>query len=241
MLNLFDVSTIFEGIPEILKYLPISMEIVIISAFFSLLLGFGLALVKIHNIPVLRMMASIYVSYMRGTPLLVQLYISYYGIPILLEYVNYHFDTDYSISTMPKIIIVLIAFSLNESAYASETIRAAIQSVDKGQIEAALSIGMSYPKAFIHIVMPEALIVAIPSLGNSFISLLKGTSLAFVCAVVEMTAASKLIASRNLRHFEMYIALSIIYWVLTFVFSKIFIYLEKRLKRSERPLEEIAA
>ncbi|WP_146553148.1 amino acid ABC transporter permease [Rummeliibacillus sp. SL167] len=238
MPNLFDYHYVLKGIPEIIKYLPITLEIVIISAFFALILGFILALIKINNIPILKPLVNIYISYMRGTPQLVQLYIAYYGIPILLQYTNYYFDKDYSINHIPSIIFVIVAFSFNEAAYASETIRAAIQSVDKGQVEAALSIGMSYPQTFFNIILPESLIVAIPSLGNIFIGLLKGTSLAFVCAVMEMTAASQLIASRNLRHFEMYIALSIIYWGLTIIFSRIFIYMEKRLKKSERGIAE---
>lgn len=238
MLKLFDPVIIGEGIPELLRYLPLTMEIVLISSFFSLSVGLLLAVIKIKGNKFLRTLANVYVSWVRGTPVLVQLYLSYYGIPIMLQYINYYFGKDYSISKMPNIIFVIVAFSLHEAAYTSETLRAAIQSVDKGQVEAALSIGLSYPEAFFSIIMPEAMIVALPSLANIFISLLKGTSLAFVCAVVEMTAASKLIASRNLRHFEMYIALSLIYWGVNIMFSYLFTGLEKKLKKSDRtPIE----
>ncbi|MNI63559.1 putative amino-acid permease protein YxeN [compost metagenome] len=144
--------------------------------------------------------------------------------------------TDFSIGAMPKIIFVIVAFSFNEGAYISEILRAAIESVDEGQLEAAYSIGMSYPQAFFHIVLPEAMIVAIPSLGNQFISLIKGTSLAFVCAVIEMTAAGKLVSSRNLRFFETYIALSIIYWAITIILSRVLIMIEKKLKKSKGEL-----
>lgn len=233
MPKLFDPAYVIEGIPELLPYLPITLEIVLISAVFALFLGFAVALVKIKEIPVVKQIASIYVSYMRGTPLLVQLYVAYYGIPMILEYSNFYFGTDYSIDSISSLVFVIFAFSLNEAAYASETIRAALLSVDKGQIEAGQSIGLTPRQVFFYITLPESLKVAIPSLGNIFIGLLKGTSLAFVCAVVEMTAASKLIAGRNLRFFEMYISLSLIYWGLSILSAQVFRFIERKLYRSE--------
>ena len=148
-------------------------------------------MIKINKVPVLSKIAAFYVSFTRGTPILVQLYLSYYGIPILLQYLNYYFGMNLNINSVPNVVFVLVAFALNEGAYASENIRAAILSVDKGQREAALSIGMTTFQTYIHIIIPEALIVAIPSLGNEFINMIKSTSLAFVCAVVEMTAQGK--------------------------------------------------
>lgn len=233
MPKLFKPSLILEDLGPLLKYLPVTLAIALVSIFFAWLIGFLVAVVKINKIPVLSKLAAFYVSFTRGTPVLVQLYLSYYGIPILLQYINYYFDMNLNINKVPNILFVLVAFSLNEGAYASENIRAAILSVDKGQKEAALSIGMTAFQAYIHIIIPEALIVAIPSLGNEFINLIKSTSLAFVCAVVEMTAQGKLLASRNVRYFEMYIALSLIYWAVTFIMARLFNYMERRLKRSE--------
>lgn len=236
MPKLFDPQVVIDGIPQLLPYLPITMEIVLVSACFALILGFAIALIKTHRVPVLRRLATIYVSYMRGTPLLVQLYISFYGVPIALEYANRYFGTHYSINSLSGMIFVVVAFSLNEAAYASETIRAALEAIDKGQIEAGYSIGLTKAQLFRYIILPETLKIAIPSLGNIFIGLLKGTSLAFVCSVVEMTAASRLISGRNLRFFEMYIALSLIYWVLSLISERIFAYLERRLKRSDNAI-----
>ncbi|ERL20079.1 amino acid ABC transporter permease [Acidaminococcus sp. BV3L6] len=236
MPKLFDPQVVIDGIPQLLPYLPITMEIVMVSACFALILGFAIALIKTYRVPILRRLATIYVSYMRGTPLLVQLYISFYGVPIALEYANRYFETQYSINSLSGMIFVIVAFSLNEAAYASETIRAALEAIDKGQIEAGYSIGLTKAQLFHYIILPETLKIAIPSLGNIFIGLLKGTSLAFVCSVVEMTAASRLISGRNLRFFEMYIALSLIYWVLSLISERIFAYLERRLKRSDNAI-----
>lgn len=236
MAKLFDVQVVIDGVGELLPFLPLTLEIVFISAFFALLLGFVLALIKIHEVPVLKNLAAVYVSYMRGTPILVQLYITFYGIPLILEYCNISYGTDFSIDSVPNILFVILAFTLNEGAYASESIRAALLAVDKGQIEAGYSIGLSNVQVFRYIILPESLKVALPSLGNIFIGLLKGTSLAFVCAVVEMTAASRLIAGRNLRFFEMYIALSIIYWALSIIAERTFLYWERSLRKSDKAI-----
>lgn len=234
MPNIFDIKLVFTQIPELLKYLPITLEIAVISIIFGLLLALLIALIKIKKIPILSNLATIYVSFVRGTPLLIQLYLAYYGIPTILRYINSYYGTDYNINNIPAMVFVLIAFAINESAYNSENIRAAIQSVDNGQIEAANSLGMTPFQTLRRIIVPEALIVALPTLGNSFISLIKGTSLAFVASVVEMTAQGKILAGANYRYFEMYISLAIIYWLLTVVIEKILAVVEKKVKRADR-------
>ncbi|WML32841.1 amino acid ABC transporter permease [Clostridium sp. OS1-26] len=234
MPKLFDFKLVFMEIPELIKYLPITLKIAGLSMIFSLLIGLITALIKIKKIPVLSQISAFYVSFMRGTPIVVQLYLSFYGIPMFLQYINYYNGTHYNTNSIPPILFVLLAFSLNEGAYSSESIRAAIESVDKGQIEAAHSIGMTNFQALYRIILPEALIVALPTIGNSFISTIKGTSLAFVCAVVEMTAQGQIMGARTLRYFEMYISLAIIYWIITIIIERLISFLEKRLKANER-------
>jgi polar amino acid transport system permease protein len=232
--TLFKPSLILTDLGPLLQYLPVTLAIAFTAILFAWLIGLLVAIIKINEVPILGGIMGFYVSFARGTPLLVQLYLSYYGIPILLQYLNYYFGTNLNINEVPNVVFVLVAFALNEGAYASENIRAAILSVNKGQKEAGLSIGMSAFQTYYHIIIPEALIVALPSMGNQIISMVKSTSLAFVCAVVEMTAQGKLLASRDVRYFEMYISLSLIYWAVTFVLSRIFYYIERVLKRSER-------
>lgn len=234
MPELFKPYLIIEDLGPLVSYLPVTLGIALSSILGAWVIGFLVAIIKINKVPVLDKIAAFYVSFTRGTPVLVQLYLSYYGIPIILQYLNYYLGIELNINHVPNMAFVLVALALNEGAYASENIRAAILSVNKGQKEAALSIGMTTFQAYVNIIIPEALIVALPSLGNSFISMVKSTSLAFTCAVVEMTAQGKLLASRNVRYFEMYISLSIIYWIVTFIVARIFRYAEVRLKRSER-------
>lgn len=120
-----------------------------------------------------------------------------------------------------------------ESAYNAEVIRASLESVPKGQIEAANALGMTYFQALRRVILPEAIVVALPSLGNSFIGLIKGTSLAFVCAVVEMTAAGKIIAGRTYRYFEVYVSLAIIYWIITIIVEQGIKLIEKKIRIPE--------
>ena len=224
--KLFDGKLVFTQIPLLLKYLPVTMELAVTAMIASLILGLLLALVKIKKVPVLKQLVSIYISVIRGTPILVQLYVTYFGIPMLLKYINFKCGTNYNVNGVAPIVYAFVALALNESAFNAEIIRASLESVDKGQVEAASALGMNYFQALTRIILPEAIVVALPSLGNAFIGLIKGTSLAFVCSV-------KILAGRNYRYFEVYISLAIIYWVITFVLERVISYLEKKLRVPE--------
>ncbi|KAB8290977.1 amino acid ABC transporter permease [Bifidobacterium avesanii] len=234
MPDIFNPSYIIEDIPSILRGLPVTLEIVLFAAIVGWAFGLLLALVKMHRIPVLYQICGVFVSFTRGTPELVQLFLAFYGIPVVLQYTNYYWGTGISINGIPKMLFVLVAFTNIMAAYSAESFRATLEGVDKGQMEAALSTGMSKFNAYRKIVLPQALVVAVPSLGAQFVSMLKGTSLAFVVSVVDMTSAGQLAASRTYRYLEMYIALAALYWILSGLFSVLFRLLEKRLKRNER-------
>ncbi len=239
--NLFDFSVVLSNIPKMLAYLPVTLEITVISAFFAILLGLLIAMIRIRQVPVLNGLSKIYVSFMRGTPIIVQLYLSYYGIPMFLKYINYYNGTDYNVNKIPSILFVIITFALNEAAFDSESLRAAILSVDRGQLEAAHSLGMTGGQVLRRVTIPEAAVVALPSLGNSLINMMKGTSLAFVCSVVEMTAEGQILAGNNFRYFESYISLAIIYWALTFILERMLAALEKHFSIPDTPDEKVAA
>lgn len=232
--DLFDIGQVFINIPDILRYLPVTMELALGSMIVSLILGLVLALIKMKEVPVLKQIATVFISIIRGTPILVQLYVTYYGIPMFLKYINYTRGTEYNVNGVPAILYAFVALAINEAAYNAEIIRASLQSVDKGQIEAASSLGMTYFQSLRRIILPEAIVVALPSLGNSFIGLIKGTSLAFTCAVVEMTAQGKIIAGRNFRYFEVYISLALIYWAITIIVEQLIKFSEKKIAIPEQ-------
>lgn len=235
MANLFDVSLVFTQIPAVLKNLPVTLFLTILCMAGGLVLGLGVAVVKIYKIPVLREICAVYVSVTRGTPVIVQLYLTYFGIPLALKYINFYYGTSYSVNSVPPVIFVLVALSLNQAAYSSETLRAAILAVDKGQLEAGRALGMTPWQLMRRIIAPQAFVVALPSLGNSLIVMLKETSLAFVCSVVDITARAKILAGNNYRFFESYCSVALIYWALTLIAEQLVRFAERRLRIPETP------
>lgn len=238
MSKIFDWKLVFTEIPLLLKYLPVTIQLTLIALIIGWVAGLFIAIVKIHRIPVLQQLCTLFVSVVRGTPIIVQLYLTYFGIPIFLKYYNFYNGTSYNVNGIPPIIFAIVALGLNQSAFDSETIRAAIQSVEKGQVEAAKSLGMNGLQIFYRVLLPQAVTVAIPSLGNSLIGLVKGTSLAFTCSVVEITAQGKILAGNSYRYFEVYCSLAIIYWVITIFIERLFTYIEKKMSVPEQIAEK---
>ena len=236
--KIFDLSFMLSSFPRILEALPVTLELTAVSAIFGLLLGFGLALVKINKPRVLTPICTFFVSFMRGTPQLVQLFLAYYGLPLVIKAINASLGTELNVNGVPAIVYAFVAFSLNESAYFSENIRAAILSVDRKEIEAAKSVGMTGAQTMLRIVLPEAIVVAIPNLGNSIISLLKGTSLAYTVTIMDVMGAAKAVAGRNLRYFEVYIAVSLIYWACSLILEQLVRVIEKKTNILEKKVPD---
>lgn len=232
--KIFDVQFMFDSIPSILTGIPKSLAIALIAFAFGIVIGFIGAISKIHKVPVLNRITAVYVSFVRGTPLLVQILLIYYGIPIVLRIINQNFGTKFDLSQIPAIVFMFVAFSLNAGAYLTETIRSAIQAVDKGQMEAAYSVGMSTVQAMIRIIIPQALKVGLPNFANFFIGMLKDTSLAFVASVTEIMGQAKIVAGRASRFFEAYIVAAVIYWIICILFEQAVKMIEKRLRKSEK-------
>jgi His/Glu/Gln/Arg/opine family amino acid ABC transporter permease subunit len=223
-----------NSIPRIAAGIHVSISIAGVAFVFGILIGFVVALVKIHKTPVLRRIVAVYVSFMRGTPLLVQIFLAYYGIPLVLRHLSDLYGWDLDISRIPAITFMYVCFSLNVGAYLSESIRAAILSVDRGQVEAAHSIGMTAWQTLRRIILPQAAIVAVPNLGNTFIALLKDTSLAFAASVPEIIGRAKITAARTSNFLEAYIVAALMYWSICVVFEQLLRYSENRLRKHER-------
>ncbi len=234
MNKIFDINYMLSTVPEIISYLPITLILAIVSSLIGLIIAFIIALIRYFNVKILTPICKVYVSFIRGTPTLVQLFLVYYGIPILLQAINAEFDTNFSVSTIPRIAFAFVALSLNSGAYMSETLRSAMLSVDDGQLEACYSVNMNIRQALTLIIIPQALTVALPSLSNTFISMVKETSLAFSISVVELMAGAKLVGARSFRFFETYIVVSILYWIVCIVIEQLLALIEKYLRRYER-------
>ena len=184
----------------------------------GLLIALGVALMRISTRKVLSGIARVYISIIRGTPLLVQLFVIFYGLPSL----------GVVIDPWPSAII---AFSINVGGYAAEVIRAAILSVPKGQWEAAYMIGMSHRRALTRIILPQAARVSVPPLSNTFISLVKDTSLASLILVTELFREAQQVAAFSGQFMALYLEAALLYWVICLVLSSGQGVLEKRLDR----------
>jgi cystine transport system permease protein len=195
-----------------------TIPLTIVSFIIGIILAVLTALARISQVKFFQGIARVYVSAIRGTPLLVQLFIIFYGLPNIGV-------------TLDPFISAVIGFSLSVGAYASEIIRAAIISIPKGQWEAGYSIGMTYTQALKRIILPQATRVSIPPLSNTFISLVKDTSLASLVLVTEMFRRAQEIASTNYEFLLVYSEAALVYWVLCFFLSVLQGFMEKRLDR----------
>ena len=236
--KIFDFQFMVKIIPSILRGIPYTIGIAVVGFGFGLILGLFGALFRIYRTPVLHRLTGVYVSFIRGTPLVVQILLIYYAFPILLKVINQQFGTNFNVSWIPAVIFMFVAYSLNAGAYLTESIRASILAIDKGQMEAALSVGMSMRQAMVRIVLPQAARISLPIFANYFIGLLKDTSLAFTAAVPEIMGQAKIQAGRASRFFEAYIDAALIYWIICFILERIVARIEKKKKEETGPWKQ---
>ena len=194
-----------------------TLSLSFISLIFSVILGFGLAASRYYNIPVLKQFSIVFTSFFRSTPFIAQLFVFYYGFAQFSQ----------TIRSMPAYWAAVMVLSVSFAAYMGENIRGAIMSVEKGQFEAGISIGLTPWQTIYRVVVPQAARVAIPGMVNSFANLFKSTSLAFTVGVLDMTAAAKNEVNLTYRYLEGYVALLIVYWIILLVIDLIQNQLEK--------------
>ncbi len=202
----------------LLPGLLVTIPLTAISFTFALVISVIVALIQFANVPFLTQVARFYIWIIRGTPLLVQLFIVFYGLPhvgILID----------------PFVAAVVVFSINEGAYCSETMRAALESVPKGQLEAGLCAGMSWTQTIRWIVLPQAFRTAFPTLGNSLISMVKDTSLAANITVTEMFMTTQRIVARTYEPLLLYVEVGLIYLIFCTVLTKLQTAGEKRLQR----------
>ncbi len=208
-----------DALPLMLKGAAWTLLLAVASVFFGAIIGTIVAVTRLAKVPGLSQFATLYVSCMRGTPLLVQLFVIYFGLPSI----GIQFD---------PISAGILGLSLNVGAYLSETIRGAINGVEHGQWNAARSLGLTQAQTLRYVIGPQALRLAVPSLSNSLISLIKDTSLVSVIAVSELMLATKEVIATTFQPFPLYLAAAGIYWAMSASFETLQKKLEVRLNRS---------
>ncbi|XID94479.1 amino acid ABC transporter permease [Paenibacillaceae bacterium WGS1546] len=213
------MSLVWENIDFLLTGAYYTLLITVVSMFFGLIIGLVVALARIKGNRPIRWLAKAYVSVIRGTPLLVQIVIIYYGL------------VDYGIKLEP-LTAAFVALSINAGAYLSETFRGALLSVPKGQLEAAHATGMTTGQAMRRIVFPQALRVAVPPMGNTFIGMLKETSLVSVITVAELLRSANLLIAQYYVYMPFYLGIAVMYWIMSVGFSSALGMVEKKLSKA---------
>ncbi|MEW4323836.1 amino acid ABC transporter permease [Chromobacterium vaccinii] len=208
---------LFEAaLPVLLQGAAHTLLFALVAMVLGLALGFAVAMVRVAKLPVLSQLAAFYVSAMRGTPLLVQIFVIYYGLPgVGLE--------------LDPVPAGVLALTLNVAAYLSESLRGGIAGVAKGQWDAAFSLGFTWWQTMRYIIAPQALRLSVPSLSNSLISLIKDTSLVSVITVTELMLATKEVIAQTFQPLPLYLAAAAIYWALSALFERLQRHVENRL------------
>ena len=221
----FDFSVVWRNLDFLLlqgflgfgNFVGGTLRLAIPSIVLGFILGIFIGLARLSNRVWLRVPATLYVEFFRGVPLVMVIFWIWFIIPILLK------------TKIPEFGVALTAFVIFEAAYLGEIVRAGVQSVPRGQVEAATAVGLSSSRTMRHVVLPQALKNMIPSLVTQFIVLFKDTSLASIIGFMDLTKAAQVVNNREIRPFELYLFIAVVYWVCTYSMSRYARSLEKRL------------
>ncbi|WP_289079742.1 amino acid ABC transporter permease [uncultured Sulfitobacter sp.] len=199
-----DFEYMWGLLPVLLGYVPLTLFMAFVGMVCALVLASVLAVERVFRVPVLDVFVRLFISFFRGTPLLVQLFLFYYGLPQVLSFLG----------KIDGVTATIMGLTLHFSAYIAESIRAAILGVDRSQWEAAQAVGMTQGQMMRQIILPQASRVAAPTLVNYFIDMIKGTSLAFTLGVTELMGATQKEAAGSFLYFEAFLVVAAIYWVM---------------------------
>ena len=218
----FDFDLVTRSFPLLLLGAGVTIQITALSVGFGLVIGVFMGMARLSKMWVIRSFAAVYVDFIRGTPLLVQIFLIYFALPIIIG------------QRIDPFIAAITACSINSGAYVAEIFRGGIQSIDKGQMEAGRSLGMTWWQTMRFIILPQAFKRVIPPLGNEFIAMLKDSSLVSVIGFEELTRRGQLIIARTYGSFEIWLTVAFIYLVMTLSISRLVAYLERRYKIDDK-------
>jgi len=223
----FLIDTFFIALSGV----PITLLVTIVALLIALPLGFLLALTRINQVPVLNWFSRIYVSFVRGTPIIIQIFIVYASVPLILSLFFEKYNININVYNINPIWYAFIVFSFSTTAILIEVFRSALSTVNKGQLEAAQSVGLSNFQAYRRIVIPQALIVALPNICTATVNLIKATSLGYAMSLQEITLKAKVAANVGYNYVEAYIDIFLVYIILCSLVEYGFKLYEKRLRR----------
>lgn len=212
----FNLDLILNSFPLLLIGAGVTVQITLLSVLVGVVIGLFVGIMRISSFKLLRFLGAVYVDFFRGTPLLVQIFLIYFAIPAITG------------QRMDPFVAAISACGINSGAYVAEIFRAGIQSIDKGQMEAGRSLGMTWIQTMRFIIVPQAFKRVIPPLGNEFIALLKDSSLVSVIGFEELTRRGQLIIAKTYGSLEIWLSVAIIYLIMTLTISRFVAFLEKK-------------
>ena len=218
----FNFDLVVNSFPLLLVGAGVTIKITALSVALGVVIGLFVGIARISRIKLLRVLAAIYVDFFRGTPLLVQIFLVYFALPVITG------------QRVDPFVAAIGSCGINSGAYVAEIFRAGIQSIDKGQMEAGRSLGMTWVQTMRYIIVPQAFKRVIPPLGNEFIALLKDSSLVSVIGFEELTRRGQLIIAKTYGSLEIWLSVAVIYLAMTLTISRFVAYLERRYKMDDR-------
>ena len=229
-MNQVSLNTDFllETLKLCLAGIPVTVGLTIASILIAILPALGICVIRTRNVPVWSFLCKLYVSFIRGTPVVVQIFIVYSLIPTVLNAFSKTFNLHWNVFDTPPIIYAVVVFGLHSAATLSELFRSALMSVSQDQLDGALALGLKRSQALIFVLLPQAAILAIPNFCNLFLALLKETSLSFIMTVKDVSAIAKIQAAYTYNYIEAYIDIFFIYLILCSIFQLGFFLLEKK-------------
>jgi len=219
-----------EGIPAALEGIPVSLYVTFVSLLIAMPISFLCAMARFKKVPVLSQIITVVVSFLRGTPLVVQLFIVYSGFPSVLNVIVKANGWNFNAFGINPYVYAFVVFSLNVLGTLTEVFRSSLASVSKDQMEAALSVGLNGFQANCLIIIPQALVSAIPNICNEFLNLFKSTSLVYLMTILDITGNVRVAAAAGYDYTEAYLIIALVYFVLGFSMEKLFQHVEGNLK-----------
>ena len=233
---MLDTKQMFDNFWTIASFLPITIKLTIGALLIALPVSFLFAAVELKKVPVLTQIVRLYLSVIRGTPMLLQMFVIYALVPYWLNGLFQSLGKEINVYDIDPIWYAYVAISLSATAFLTEAVRSSILSVDKGQKEAGYMVGLSKWQIYREIIIPQALTVALPILGNVIVDVIKSTSLAFTMSVTEVMGRAKIIGGMTTKYLEMYIDAFFVYVVFIFFVELIIKRIEKFVTRYKRAL-----
>lgn len=229
----FDIQYFWDAFPQLIPFLQVTFQFVIVSVFIGFAISVVLVSMRMSKWKILQGGANLYITILRCTPSIVLLFLVYYGIPAIGR------TMQMDLNDIDTIYFVIVTFSLQFGAIMAEVIRSALLSVDRGQFEAAHSVGMTNFQTYRRIIIPQATVIALPNVATGLIQLLQEGALAYTIGFVDIVGKAELIIASNFdtHALEIYLALAIIYWLLAICIERLFAWLEHILQKNKRPLQ----